>query len=105
MPTQVEIGQAGERIVARELAGKGYQTNIDTKAPGSTDIEARATTASLLVQVKAAMAPNTPASLSSGEESNIKSRASKLRWQAWEARVQVDAKLAAAGAVAWRQLA
>jgi hypothetical protein len=43
-----EIGQAGERIVARALAQKNWQTNIDTKAPGSTDIEARGSNGGLL---------------------------------------------------------
>lgn len=104
MPNQVEIGQAGERIVARELAAKGYRTNIDTRAPGSTDIEARGTSANLLVQVKTAMSPNLPAALSGEEERNIKSRAARLGWEAWEAKVQIDSKGNLVGAVGWRKL-
>jgi Holliday junction resolvase-like predicted endonuclease len=104
MPTQVEVGNAGERIAARELVAKGYRTNIDTKAAGSTDIEARGTSINLLVQVKTAMTPNAPSGLSSDEERNIKARASGLGWQAWEARVQIDSRLAPVGTVVWRQL-
>src|SRR5258708_39296993 len=104
MSTQVKTGQAGEHIVARELAAKGYRTNLDTKGPGSTDIEARGTNASLLVQVKTAVSPNAPAGLSSDEERNIKSRAARLGYQAWEAKLQVDSGLSMVGTIAWRQL-
>ena len=104
MPNQVEIGQVGERIVAHELATKGYRTNIDTKAPGSTDIEARGTNAGLLVQVKTATSPNSPPAISGDEERNIKSRAIRLGFEAWEAKVQVDARLNLVGAIGWRKL-
>ncbi len=104
MATQVDIGQTGERIVARALADKGWRTNIDTKAPGSTDIEARGTNGGLLVQVKTATSPNKPAGISSDEERNIKSRAAKLRWDAYEARVQLDANGRLIGAIGWRKL-
>jgi len=104
MPTQVEIGQAGEHIVARELAAKGYRTNVDTRAPGSTDIEARSQQANLLVQVKTAMSPGTPAAMSTDEERNIKSRAQRLRFQAWEARVQIGSRLNQVGETSWRKL-
>jgi hypothetical protein len=105
MATQVEIGSAGERIVANELVGKGWKTNVDTKGPGSTDIEARGANGSgLLVQVKTAMSPSQPVSLSSDEERNIKSRATKLGWAAYEAKVQVDGSLRLIGSVMWRKL-
>jgi len=104
MPTQVEIGQKGERIVAAWLKEKGYTTNVDTKAPGSTDIEAKASSGNLLVQVKAAVSPNQPADLSSDEVRNIKSRASNLGWTAWEARVQLDSHLVLLGEIQWRKL-
>ncbi len=104
MLTEVEIGQAGERIVARALGQKNWQTNIDTKAPGSTDIEARGSNGGLLVQVKTAALPNKPAVLSSDEERNIKSRAARLRWDAYEARVQLDANGRLVGDIAWRKL-
>jgi hypothetical protein len=104
MSTQVKTDQAGEHIVARELAAKGYRTNVDTRGPGSTDIEARRSTDNLLVQVKTAVAPNAPAGLSSDEERNIKSRAAREGYQAWEAKLQVDSALNMVGAIAWRQL-
>jgi len=104
MATQVEIGSAGERIAAAALQQKGYKTNVDTKAPGSTDIEARGTGNSILVQVKAAVSPNAPTSISSDEERNIKSRASKLGWGAYEAKVQLDGRLQLVGDIQWRKL-
>lgn len=104
MLTQVQIGQAGERFVARELAAKGYWTNVDTKAPGSTDVEALGTNVSLRVQVKTAVSPNSPAALSTEEERNIKALAARNGSEAWEARVQVDPKLNLVGAIGWRKL-
>jgi len=104
MATQVEIGQAGEQIVNQWLRSNGYSTNLDTRLPGSTDIEAKSTNTSLLVQVKSSVQPSQPASLSADEERNIKSRATKLRYEAWEARVQLDARLQLVGQVIWRKL-
>jgi|SRR5271163_641204 len=104
MPTRVEIGQAGEHFVARELAAKGYRTNVDTKASGSTDVEARGTNTNLRVQVKTAISPNSPAALSTEEERNIKALAARHGSEAWEAKVQVDQKLNLVGAIGWRKL-
>jgi len=103
MATAVEIGSKGEHLVAAWLNGRGYMTNVDTKAPGSTDIEANGP-ASILVQVKTAVLPNTPVSLSSDELRNIKSRATNTKREAWEARVQVDEKLNQVGEIQWKKL-
>jgi hypothetical protein len=54
--------------------------------------------------VKTAALPNKPAGLSSDEERNIKSRAARLRWDAYEARVQLDANGRLVGEIAWRKL-
>lgn len=105
MATTTQIGNVGERLVAAWLAARNYSTNIDTKGDGSTDIEARSTQASLLVQVKAAVQPNTPASLTPEEELNIKSRATRLRLQAWEAKVQLNQQFQQVGDIQWRKLA
>jgi hypothetical protein len=104
MPTEAQIGDAGERIVSRSLGAKGWATNIDTKLPGSTDIEARGTNAGLLIQVKTAIAPRVPPRLSGDEERNVKARAIRLRWDAYEARVQVDMCLRLIGDIGWRKL-
>lgn len=105
VPTEVEIGQAGERIVVQWLRSKGYTIdNWDTQAPGSTDIEAHHSTAKILVQVKSAVNPNEPSSLSSDEERNIKSRATRINAVAWEARVQLDSSLELNGDIMWRKL-
>jgi hypothetical protein len=104
MLTRTAIGQAGEHIVARDLVAKGYWTNIDTKSPGATDIEAHGSTTNLLVQVKSAVAPNFPADLSSEEEGRIRLRATLLGWEAWSARVQLDSWLNRVGDIIWRKL-
>jgi hypothetical protein len=105
MVTTVEIGDRGERLVARWLTRHGYSTNIDTRGAGSTDIEAWAFLNPLLVQVKTAVSPNTPCSLTAEEERAIKTRAACLGVQAWEARVQLDEELQQVGVIQWRRLA
>ena len=105
MATPIEIGQAGERIVVQWL--RNYRFTIqgwDTQSPGSIDVEAESSKAHILVQVKSAVDPNEPPSLSSGEERNIKSRATRLGAEAWEARVQLDARLQFIGEIQWREL-
>jgi hypothetical protein len=57
-----------------------------------------------LVQVKAAISPNNPESLSPEETQNIGSRATRLNAEAWEARVQLNANLQLIGEIQWRQL-
>ena len=72
----------------------GYQTNVDTRLPGSTDIEAIQNGRKILVQVKAAVLPSAPAPLSSEEERNIRHRATYIGGEPWEAKVQLDAIVA-----------
>lgn len=104
MPTGVEIGGAGERIVDAALAAMGYHTNLNTRQPGSTDIEAAGSQVSLLVQVKTAVAPAVPSDMSSDEVRNIKARAAKLAYQAWQAKVSVDGNLKLVGEIVWKRL-
>jgi Holliday junction resolvase-like predicted endonuclease len=67
------IGLAGEEAVANWLEQEGWKiTRWNTQAPGSTDIEAQSGNKKLLVQVKSAVSPNKPSSLSWEEERNIK---------------------------------
>lgn len=104
MYTTVQIGTAGEHVVNNWLTQNGYKTNLDTKLPGSTDIEATSTQTSLLVQVKSAMNPSAPSSLSSDEMRNIKSRAKRLGYQAWEAKVTLNSHLQTISQIQWRRL-
>ncbi len=104
MLTPDRIGEAGERGVAKWLAENGYRTNVDTRSPASTDILAHGGDRVLLVQVKSAVAPTEPANLSPAEERDIKSRAAKLKYEAWEARVWLDASLSLIGRIVWRKI-
>ncbi len=111
MPTEVEIGSAGESVVNAWLIKNGYRTNLDTRQPGSVDIvavkpliEAVGSQASLLVQVKTALSPNTPADISSDELRNINAQAARLGFHSWLAQVVVDSNLRPIGDIAWRKL-
>ena len=103
MYTQAQIGNAGERIVSAALLSMNYRTNLDTRQAGSTDIEALGARVSLLVQVKTALQPAVPADLSRDEIRNITSRA-KLGYQAWQAKVTVNADLQLVGKIEWTRL-
>ena len=104
MVTSVQIGQAGESAAVSALKAKGWKIDKwDTKAPGSTDIEASSSGSKLLVQVKAAVAPENPASLSSDEEHAIKSRATRVGAIAYEASVTLDKNLNTTN-ISWRKL-
>lgn len=105
MANPPEIDSIGERIAASALVGMGYQTNVDARQPGSTEIEAIQNDRKLLVQVKTAVVPDTPSQLSSEEERNIKSRATKLGCEPYEAKVQLDDWFRLVGKIEWRNLA
>lgn len=104
MYTTSEVGRAGEHAVVQWLrSNRCTVTNWNTQAAGSTDIEAVGA-ARLLIQVKSAVYPSQPASLSSDEEGNIKSRATRTSAEAWEARVLLDQRLQLQSEIAWRKL-
>jgi hypothetical protein len=99
------IGDAGERIVNDYFVRQGYSTNLDTRAPGSTDIEVKYNNSIVyLVQVKTAKAPGDPADLSPNELSNITSRAARLGAKALLARVVVDASFELIGDINFEEL-
>lgn len=100
----VDIGQAGEGIVADYLRNKGYSVEQNTRLPGSSDIEARGNPTSLLVQVKTSLHPNDPPFLGNDEVGNIRSRATRLGWEAWSARLQVNHQGYLVGEILWTKL-
>jgi hypothetical protein len=105
MSTPLQVGQAGEAVVVEWLKSKGYKILVwDTRSPGSSDIEAQHSSAHILVQVKSAILPNQPPSFSGDEEGNIKSRATKIGAEAYEARVQLDTSLKPVAEIKWRKL-
>jgi hypothetical protein len=105
MPTVVEIGQAGERFAVQALKNERWTIDVwNTQAPGSTDIEAHSGPSKILVQVKSAIFPNEPTSLSSDEERNIKSRATRIGAKAYEARVHLNSNLTLKNEIQWKVL-
>jgi hypothetical protein len=104
MSPTVSVENVAERFVAYWLRVNGYFTNINSKTPGSMEIEARGSVKSLLVQVRAAVQPNIPEMLSPDELRTITSRAARLGFEPWEARVQLDEQLRQVGEIQWRKL-
>jgi hypothetical protein len=102
--TSAEIGNYGERHVTAALVALNYKCTRNTQQPGSTDIEARASRANLLVQVKTGLKPNQASSLSADEQRNIVSRAAKLGYEAWLAQLQINDKGELVGRIVWTQL-
>jgi len=95
---------AGERAAVSWLESKGFTiAKWETRTPGSADIEAKSGK-HLLVQVRTAVQPEDPPSLTSEDEEGIISRAAKIDAEAWEARVQLDANLQLQGKIKWRKL-
>jgi len=78
---------------------------VDTKTPGSADIDASKGHRRVLIQVKSALTPNAPPGLSSAELRNLKSRASRIGAEAWLAQVNLSpANLARVGDINFTQL-
>jgi len=98
------IGNIGERLVEEYLAAKGYLCHRNTRSPGSSDIEAVARSATLLVQVKTAIYPEQPADLTSEETQNLKARAEKSGAEAWGTKVTINATGQLVGKIAWVDL-
>lgn len=101
---EYNIGEQGELFVVQYLKDIGYIVKHDTKLPGSTDIEAIKGNVHFLIQVKTAMAPQEPVSLSSDEERDIKSRAARIGTTAYEAKVQLNTLYQLIGDIKWRNL-
>ena len=106
--TESDMARVGEGIVLCELLGKGFailKWNTPEQLPDSGDIEVTEpiTKNRMLIRVKSAVEPNVPDSLSNDEEENLKSRATKMGIEAWEAKVQLNSSLQD-GTVSWRRL-
>jgi len=103
--TSAEIGNYGERYVTNWLEAQGYLCHRNTQLPGSTDIEtAEDQTPSLLVQVKTAVAPSSPAWLSDEGKKAIVARANRSQKQAWLAQVSINAYGQQVGEIKWTRL-
>jgi hypothetical protein len=99
-----EIGAIGERHATEWLKSQGCRCRTNTQQPGSTDIEAVSTTKKLLVQVKTAIAPSAAPTLSGDEKRDISSRATRIGYEAWSARVQINGRGEQVGDIIWQKL-
>jgi len=104
MNATTDVEAIGEQLVAQWLVGRKYAVKVDTHVPESTDIQATCNKVNLLVHVKTAVFPNVPECLSAEEKGTIKSRAHRLSYEAWEAKVQLDANFELVGNIVWRKL-
>jgi hypothetical protein len=104
MLTAAQIGTIGEIHTTNWLKARNYSCYRNTQLPGATDIEANGNPTSLLVQVKTAIWPNLPASLSTEEIQAIVARAKRTGRQAWVARLQINNEGALIGDIAWTRL-
>jgi hypothetical protein len=104
MLTAAQIGNIGEVYTTRWLQGHGYACHQNTQLPGSTDIEATGALNKLLVQVKTAVYPNSPVSLTAEQKKAIVTRANRLGRQAWLAQLQINSQGGLVGDIAWAKL-
>ncbi|OLD00436.1 MAG: hypothetical protein DMG35_17360 [Acidobacteria bacterium] len=104
MLTAAVIGTYGEVHATAWLRANGWRCYRNTQLPGATDIEAAAGTRSLLVQVKTAIWPNFPASLSGEEKRSIVARANRNQKEAWLAQLQINREGALVGSITWTKL-
>jgi Holliday junction resolvase-like predicted endonuclease len=102
--TAGEIGYYGERHATAWLTANGYTCVQNTQQPGATDIDATSSNASLYVQVKTAVSPSSPSTLSADERTAIVARANRNRREAWLAQVTVDADGNLIGKITWTRL-
>ena len=102
--TAAEIGNYGEQHATAWLRDNGYACYQNTQQPGSTDIDAKRQTKSLYVQVKTAVSPNLPATLSADEKNAIVARANNNSREAWLAQVTIDEDGKLIGKITWTQL-
>jgi hypothetical protein len=103
MYTTTLIGSIGERAVVADLERQGATvTSWDTAGLGSTDVEAWLDGRRILIQVKTALGPRKPGSLSKRETAALRVRAFRLGASALRAAVVLDRKgLHVRGAIAY----
>ncbi len=105
MVKAAEVGIIGERLAAAWLGANGWHWYRNTQLPGATDIQATRDRESIRVQVKTAVYPNLPASLSADEKKAIVARATHNKQQAWLAQLQIDSEGRLLGEIGWTKLA
>jgi len=103
--TPEETQSSGERHVISDLTSKGYYCLRNKRSPAYTGIEAIKGTKVTLVHVKAAVHPAAPDNLTTEETARIKHRASRMGWDAWLARVQIDEFGLMLGSITYTRLA
>jgi hypothetical protein len=104
MNHRVDIGSRGVRIAAEWLSKNGYRARIIAVSPGVTDIEAVSPQIKMLIQVRAAIHPNEPPTLTPEEIPPFQLRAQNKSFEPWEARIQFDTGHQLVGQIIWKKL-
>jgi hypothetical protein len=104
MENVVDVGSIGVRIVAQWLSKQGYRTRMNFVLSSATDIEAVDQNTKMLIQVRTAVLPAEPVSLTPKEVALFQSRAWDKCFEPWEAKIQLDAANALVGQIMWKKL-
>jgi Holliday junction resolvase len=102
--TPEDAQTSAERHVISDLESKGYYCIRNKRSPGYTGVEAIKGTEVVLVHVKTAVHPSTPDNLSAEESTRIRSRATRMGWEAWLAQVQIDDLGLTVGSISYTRL-
>lgn len=104
MLTPNDISELGERHVVNYLSGTGYHCHASKAHHGACDIEARGEEENLFVHVMTALSPNPVPELGTSDLGRVLSRAMTLGYDAWLAKVHLDANGDLASDIEWSQL-
>ncbi len=104
MDNVADVGSIGVRIVAQWLSKQGYRTRMNFVLSSTTDIEAVDQNTRMLIQVRTAILPAEPVSLTPQEISLFQTRAWDKNFEPWEAKIQLDASRALIGQIMWKKL-
>jgi len=104
MMTPADIAESGEKHVEAWLSGTGYHCHAYKPHHGVTDIEALGEDESMIVLVKAALAPTPVPDATTLERGRVVSRAMTLGYDAWLAKVRVGTQGELVGDIEWSQL-
>ncbi len=101
MLTPADIAEYGENHVEKWLEANNFQCYQSHQHQGVKDLEARNPEMSLLVHINTGLEPRQPKDLTEIESHSICSRAMTLGFDAWCAKVMIDAHGDLVGDIEW----